>query len=307
MLSMFQNAYLEQSIQFAEKVEREFKGVSQRKSRGVKQAGFVVLKETTMPSVLIETGFLSNNKEENYLYTEKGQNEVSASILHAFTNYRKEVEGSIANVVAYDNTEVQTSPPVTSNSRPKEVTVKTANEVYYTINEPKSYNYNPPAPQTAAPNPPALKSRELSANDIFQPEEKSTNYATYPGIDYQSNNSHSYNVPVEYSTQKTSSGNLRPKSPEATTNTIDFRVQLAASPYVLNTNSVKWMDTGYMIEVIQEDNLYKYQACNLTSFHQAQAAKADLRQRGFSDAFIVAYRDGQRISMDEAKKATGSN
>mgnify|MGYP000485698468 CR=1 FL=1 len=83
MLSMFQSAFLEQSILFAEKVEHHF-ARAQRKSRGVKQAGFVVLKETTMPSVLVETGFLSNRSEEAYLMTPEGQSVVARAMLDAF-------------------------------------------------------------------------------------------------------------------------------------------------------------------------------------------------------------------------------
>lgn len=86
LLSLFQHAHLIQSIEFADLVEKAFdqKG---RRSRGVNQAGFVVLKETTMPSVLIETGFLSNPKESQYLSTTKGQKETASAIFNAFKAY----------------------------------------------------------------------------------------------------------------------------------------------------------------------------------------------------------------------------
>lgn len=86
LLSLFQHAHLTQSIEFAALVEKAFdqKG---RRSRGVNQAGFVVLKETTMPSVLIETGFLSNPKESQYLSTSKGQQETASAIFNAFKEY----------------------------------------------------------------------------------------------------------------------------------------------------------------------------------------------------------------------------
>ena len=92
LLSMFQNAYLEQSILFAERVEQNF-AVSNRKSRGVKQAGFVVLKETAMPSVLVETGFLSSISEEAFLMQEEGQQIIANAILTAFEEYKAVVEG----------------------------------------------------------------------------------------------------------------------------------------------------------------------------------------------------------------------
>lgn len=92
LLSMFQHAYLEQSIAFAEKVEYELQQYAGRRSRGVKQAGFLVLRETTMPSVLIESGFLSNVSEEEYLRTPAGQQQIAQAIFRAFVQYKEEVE-----------------------------------------------------------------------------------------------------------------------------------------------------------------------------------------------------------------------
>ncbi len=92
ILTMFQNAHLEQSILFATHVESAFKKLSRLPSRGVKQAGFLVLRETTMPSVLIETGFLSTDTDENYLMKKENQQEMASTILKAFSSYKKEVE-----------------------------------------------------------------------------------------------------------------------------------------------------------------------------------------------------------------------
>jgi N-acetylmuramoyl-L-alanine amidase len=92
ILAMVQNAFLEQSISFAEKVEYNFNHLAGRKSRGVKQAGFLVLRETTMPSVLIETGYLTNKSEEKYMRTKRGQDELAFAIFKAFQSYKREVE-----------------------------------------------------------------------------------------------------------------------------------------------------------------------------------------------------------------------
>ncbi len=92
MLSMYQNAHLGQSILLAEKMEVQFKERAKRSSRGVKQAGFVVLKATSMPSVLVETGFLSNKTEEEYLVSEKGQVYLASAIYRAFKDYKDLVE-----------------------------------------------------------------------------------------------------------------------------------------------------------------------------------------------------------------------
>ena len=104
ILSMFQNAHLQQSIMFATYVENSFKKLGKLPSRGVKQAGFLVLRETTMPSVLIETGFLSADVDENYLMKKENQQEMASTILRAFTNYKKDVEDVVeAEIIANDD------------------------------------------------------------------------------------------------------------------------------------------------------------------------------------------------------------
>ena len=94
ILSMFQNAHLEQSIMLANYIESAFKKMAHLPSRGVKQAGFLVLRETTMPGVLIETGFLSTDRDENFLMKAENQKLVAGAILRAFDDYKKEVERS---------------------------------------------------------------------------------------------------------------------------------------------------------------------------------------------------------------------
>ncbi|HYG02232.1 MAG TPA: N-acetylmuramoyl-L-alanine amidase [Chryseosolibacter sp.] len=92
LLSLTQSAHQASSLHFAQKVEEQFKTRVGRVSRGVKQAGFVVLWRTTMPSVLIETGFLSQAKEEQFLMTDEGQNLIASGIYRAFKEYKSEVE-----------------------------------------------------------------------------------------------------------------------------------------------------------------------------------------------------------------------
>lgn len=89
MMSMYQNAYLDKSIEFAADIENQFVGMEVSRSRGVKQAGFAVLRRASMPAVLIEAGFLSNEVEEAFLISESGQETVSNAIFKAFANFYK--------------------------------------------------------------------------------------------------------------------------------------------------------------------------------------------------------------------------
>jgi len=94
ILSMYQNAHLEQSILLADNIEKNIAHYARKRSRGVKQAGFVVLKQTTMPSVLVETGYLSNSEDERFLSSDSGQSDMAISILKAFVEYKNAVEQS---------------------------------------------------------------------------------------------------------------------------------------------------------------------------------------------------------------------
>jgi len=96
MLAMYQNAYLERSILFAELVEQQIPLSAEGKhvSRGVRQAGFLVLKETAMPSVLVESGYLSHKNDEAFLRTKDGQKDVAFGIFKAFSIYKNVIEGN---------------------------------------------------------------------------------------------------------------------------------------------------------------------------------------------------------------------
>ena len=92
VFSLMQNTFLNQSLKIAEEVEKEFSTRANRKSRGVKQAPFYVISRTNMPSILIECGFLTNPKEEDYLHSEIGQDYIASAIFRAFRTYKKSVE-----------------------------------------------------------------------------------------------------------------------------------------------------------------------------------------------------------------------
>lgn len=92
IFSMLQNAYLDHSLKLAETIENQFKTHAKRHSRGVKQAGFMVLARTSMPSVLVETGFLTNIQEEKFLISHQGQRLMAESLFKAFQTYKVNYE-----------------------------------------------------------------------------------------------------------------------------------------------------------------------------------------------------------------------
>jgi N-acetylmuramoyl-L-alanine amidase len=236
MLSMYQNAFLEQSISFAEKVERNMSKVAKRRSRGVKQAGFLVLHQTTMPSVLVETGFLTNQTDEKYLKTANGQQQIAASILKAFSEYKKEIEKQDMSYVA------------SSSSKNRRSSTKSTSLT---------------STKTTAPS------------KATKPKEKVVMEEPFPEI----------LIPVS-----------------RRDGAVQFRVQMAASPRQIDVRNGKWENSLYLVEVLKEDGLYKYQARNFSSLEEANQAKQILKQNGFTDAFVVAYQGRTRIKMSEATR-----
>jgi N-acetylmuramoyl-L-alanine amidase len=94
LFNLYQSAYQENSLKLAHQIETQFKDRANRKSRGVKSAGFLVLWQTSMPSVLIETGFLSNPQEEKELNDELYQEYIASAIFRAVRDYKSNLESS---------------------------------------------------------------------------------------------------------------------------------------------------------------------------------------------------------------------
>ena len=96
LFSLFQSAYITNSLRLAQRIDQQFRSRVGRSSRGVKQAGFIVLWKSTMPSVLVEAGFLTDRKEEKYLRDKGGQQAIAEGIYQAFRAYKHDLEGGPA-------------------------------------------------------------------------------------------------------------------------------------------------------------------------------------------------------------------
>jgi N-acetylmuramoyl-L-alanine amidase len=92
MFTLMQNIFLEQSTGLASKIQTQYKEKNSRQDRGVKEAGFWVLFNTTMPSVLTETGFITNPDEEKFLNSTEGQEKIASSIYNACSEYLADID-----------------------------------------------------------------------------------------------------------------------------------------------------------------------------------------------------------------------
>jgi len=111
------NKYMEQSVSFASMIQKEFKNTSKRTDRGVRQAGFLMLRATSMPSVLVELGFICNPKEEAFLISTSGQQSLANSLFNAFTRYKNDYDrktggNRVATPASKAPASSQTSAPV---------------------------------------------------------------------------------------------------------------------------------------------------------------------------------------------------
>lgn len=91
IFEFMQNKHMEQSVSLASEVQKSFVS-SNRTNRGVRQAGFLVLRKTSMPSILVELGYISNREEERFMKSSEGQSKLAGSLYAAFVKYKKEYD-----------------------------------------------------------------------------------------------------------------------------------------------------------------------------------------------------------------------
>lgn len=137
IFSLYQNAFLDESLNLAAKVQKQFKDRVGLRDRGVYQAGFWVLYKTTMPGILVEAGYLSNTKDEKFLKTKDGQTYIASAIYRALKQYKTEKDrgeklssSGIAKDVVYR---------VQILSSPKELNI---NRKFKGLNDIYSYKHN---------------------------------------------------------------------------------------------------------------------------------------------------------------------
>ncbi|WP_455634995.1 N-acetylmuramoyl-L-alanine amidase family protein [Parabacteroides sp.] len=124
IFEFMQNKHMEQSISLASEIQKSF-GACKRVDRGVRQAGFLVLRKTSMPSVLVELGYISNRQEEQFMRTAAGQNKLAEALYDAFSKYKKNydrrkgnISGAVAAPVANVTDGVENIPVVESVETP---------------------------------------------------------------------------------------------------------------------------------------------------------------------------------------------
>ena len=238
-LSLFQQEYLNQSLQLAANVQEQFTKRVGRKDRGVQQAGFLVLWKTTMPSILIELGFISNAAEERFLASDDGQMYMASAIYRAFRDFKVSYEGEnrITAPVTKPNQEVVTQP-----------------EPVITIEQ---------KPSAQPEEKPVVKPAEE------KPEEKAE---------------------------------TKPEAKPDPSQRVSFKVQFATRDVKVPVSD-KAFSKVPEVDVYFYNGAYRYTSGDFRSKQEAVDRQTEVRKAGFSDAFVVAFVDGERVTIKEAENA----
>ncbi len=135
IFNLMQKTYNHQSIEFANLVQEQFRERARRRDRGVKQERFWVLWATTMPSVLIETGFITNATEQKYLLSKSGQEYLASAIYRAFKQYKENIESKSAvnKIVPQKERTIEDDRPETVLTTATDPEISDDETIYYMI------------------------------------------------------------------------------------------------------------------------------------------------------------------------------
>ncbi|MFT6749372.1 MAG: N-acetylmuramoyl-L-alanine amidase [Flavobacterium sp.] len=231
-MTLMQEEYLENSINLAGKVQDKFVNQLGKKSRGggVKQAPYMVLHKAYMPRILVETGFISNPTEGNYLDSEIGQDEIASAIANAIIEFKKEnFDGDFS-----------------ITQEPSKVIKKT------------------------------------------EKEEKANIFVTQKDIPNK----------IEIKTPTKTKEVITDKP---VTNSVVFKVQLAASSKKIETTPSNFSGLS-SISFTYDSTIYRYSYGEASNYDEAQTLLEQAKNKGYTTAFIIAFKDGKSISVKEALK-----
>ncbi len=283
-LTIMQEEFLDQSIALAKEIQDNFSHKLKRKNREVKQAGFIVLHQTFMPSVLVETGFLTNDEEGAYLNSKKGQSEMGLAIAEAILKYKN---GSTANIGSIEKP-IVTATPEKIEDTSQEITKSTEEE----------FEKNP----SSNPIEEKIEPQRLPEKSIVKMEENSIENkppATIPALENKE--------VLQENTAKTNTVTSKSEPPMSKKSTLSdtsgviFKVQLMAT-----TKDVALLPSNFNgLDTLTKESFKqfkRYMFGNTNSYETAQQLKEQAGANGYPGAYIVAYNNGKRISTGEALK-----
>lgn len=300
IMSNYTSAYVIQSAQLALKIQNEYSSKAGRIDKGVHRQSIWVLWRTAMPSILTEIGFLTNPLEEQFLGSDKGQTYIATSIFNGFRKFKDELEGTKKE---YDDQYTKLEPLENENLKAGN-TGKPVKDDDFAIEEENGKTATAKADSTSveAPivkeidpaNPPKKEPEVIKNNKPVEIEHKEVIIAMEP-------------MPHPVKANSTIADEDKPESTPSKieeikidADKIEFKVQFASSDVELNLTDSKFsaIENGNYYKV---GSFLKYTSGNFTNANDAFKHQAELRDAGFKDCFAVAFKNGQRIDLKEAK------
>ncbi len=314
IFEIMQDRYMKQSVDLARCIQRQYKQAG-RADKGVHQAGFLVLRKTSMPAVLTELGFISTPAEETYLNSKRGVEELSRSIYNGFLAYRRlhdkkasdipadlpqlpvtapaaaeaqtGAQGKQAEVVPVQPKQTFTAPAVTD--APEAADKKAENSE-------SSANRKNAAAQKGNAQTDAKKSAAASDKPSAKPAGEKSAPKAQPAAKAQ-NAAKAQDTPKSQAATKAKTAD---KAKQKSEPKIVFRVQLGAGRREISETDPQFK--GLKVTRRKEGTLYKYLYGSYATHAEAQKALTEVKAK-IPAAYIVAYKDGEQISVAEARAA----
>lgn len=300
-MMLMQNQYLDHSLRFAAEVEHNFVSKDKRHSRGVKQAGFVVLWRVASPSVLIELGFISNDEEGRYLASIDGKRKSAESIFNAFKKYKHEWDLRRGKIAKLENL------PPAKKEEVKEEPV--AGVVYKVQFLTSSRRFRASAPQLKG-----LRNVEIvQEGKVYKYYYGNTSFASkrdellrevrgkgFPDafvVEFKTVEKPTAATPATSGRNKPASAAATPAATttanKAEASKTGYRIQIfsSRSNYSATAPQLKGLKP---VDKIFEGNLFKYFYGWYEQENEARKQLEYVRGRGFGDAFLVRFVNGEK-------------
>lgn len=336
IFALYQNAYLENSLNLAAKIQKQYKTRAGRSERGVKRASLLILWKAAMPSLLTEIGFLTSPDEEKFLGSEKGQDYIASSIFRAIREYKNEIEGT---TIKY-NDDIENQPPLTpsidtANNNPiiLKASIDTSVAPQDTL-KGLAKNNNSAAIVKNEAKIKADKEAELKRIEEEKRKAEAKKKEEQAKINEEAKRKEEEHKKAdslaklkkqaaeleatrkkEEEEKKRKDDETKMKAEAAKKDTVKesvinipgnnkniiFRVQVISSEKKLPLNSPKFKDLKDMFEY-EMTGVFKYTSGNFPDLTSAVQLQKALREKGFTDAFVVAFHNGKRIPVNDAIK-----
>ncbi len=277
MFEFMQDHNMAQSVELAKFVQRRTCAAAGRQNKGVKQAGFLVLRETSMPSCLIELGFISTPDEEQYLNSATGVSELGRGIYQAFVDYKRKYDTNVS---------------VPYKAEPQE-------EVKIPSVVPEAVKQE--AKQEEKKESKKDKRKKKEAEEKVVEEKVDTVVAEKPIEPIEPIKPTEPTKPIEPAEPAKPAKPAEPAKPAvvvATSSAPVFKVQILASSSKLTPSSPQ-LKGQEGTDCYEEGGLYKFTVGASTDYNEIYQLRKSLLEK-FPQAFIIAFKDGQKTDVRQA-------